>query len=48
MADNTFEHTPMAAVAFHSGFGHTATLAGAVADGARSAGATAISSTSTP
>ncbi|TQK32128.1 multimeric flavodoxin WrbA [Arthrobacter sp. SLBN-53] len=27
------------AVAYHSGFGHTATLAGAVADGAREAGA---------
>jgi multimeric flavodoxin WrbA len=30
---------PTVAVAFHSGFGHTATLAAAVADGAREAGA---------
>lgn len=30
---------PTVAVACHSGFGHTATLAGAVADGAREAGA---------
>lgn len=39
MTDNTFEHRPAIAVAYHSGFGHTATLASAVADGARAAGA---------
>jgi NAD(P)H dehydrogenase (quinone) len=39
MSDNIFERGPTLAVAFHSGFGHTATLAGAVADGARVAGA---------
>ncbi|MGE2713785.1 flavodoxin family protein [Mycolicibacterium litorale] len=33
------EHAPRLAVAFHSGFGHTAVLADAVADGARAAGA---------
>ncbi len=31
--------TPSVVVAYHSGFGHTATLAGAVADGARAGGA---------
>ncbi|MUL65435.1 NADPH-dependent FMN reductase [Mycobacterium sp. CBMA 234] len=40
MSDNTFEDSPSVVVAYHSGFGHTATLAAAVADGARSAGAT--------
>jgi multimeric flavodoxin WrbA len=38
MSDNSFE-SPAIAVAYHSGFGHTATLAGAVAAGARAAGA---------
>jgi NAD(P)H dehydrogenase (quinone) len=38
MSDNTFER-PSIAVAYQSGFGHTATLAGAVAAGARAAGA---------
>ncbi|MEH3128552.1 MAG: flavodoxin family protein [Mycolicibacterium neoaurum] len=33
------DSTPTVAVACHSGFGHTATLAGAVADGVRAAGA---------
>ncbi|KUI40256.1 flavodoxin family protein [Mycobacterium sp. GA-2829] len=33
------DHAPHVAVAYHSGFGHTAVLADAVADGARSAGA---------
>lgn len=39
MQDNMFDTTPTMVVAYHSGFGHTATLAGAVADGARGAGA---------
>lgn len=39
MQDNTLDSTPTIVVAYHSGFGHTATLAAAVADGARSAGA---------
>ncbi|BBY15527.1 flavodoxin family protein [Mycolicibacterium litorale] len=33
------DHAPRVAVAFHSGFGHTAALAESVADGARAAGA---------
>ncbi|MCV7225201.1 flavodoxin family protein [Mycolicibacterium komossense] len=37
MLDNTFGE-PTIAIAYHSGFGHTATLAGAVASGARDAG----------
>ena len=39
MTDNRFGVAPTMVVAYHSGFGHTATLAEAVADGARSAGA---------
>ncbi|MET0703405.1 MAG: flavodoxin family protein [Mycobacterium sp.] len=39
MSENMVEHRPTVAVAFHSGFGHTATLAGSVAEGARAAGA---------
>jgi NAD(P)H dehydrogenase (quinone) len=38
MSDNTFD-TLTLAIAYHSGFGHTATLAAAVADGARDGGA---------
>ncbi|MGK2867568.1 MAG: flavodoxin family protein [Mycobacterium sp.] len=34
-----FDTAPTIVVAYHSGFGHTATLAGSVADGARGAGA---------
>ena len=39
MSDNTLD--PTMAVAYHSGFGHTATLAQSVADGVRSVGAVA-------
>jgi NAD(P)H dehydrogenase (quinone) len=39
MSDNTFHDAPSVVVAYQSGFGHTATLAEAVAAGARSAGA---------
>mgnify|MGYP000387850652 CR=1 FL=1 len=48
MSDNTFEAAaPSVVVAYQSGFGHTATLADAVAHGARSAGA-AVSSVRLP
>ena len=39
MNDNHFHGTPVLAVAYHSGFGHTSTLATAVAAGARAGGA---------
>lgn len=39
MTDNAFGNRPTIAIAYHSGFGHTATLASAVADGARAEGA---------
>jgi NAD(P)H dehydrogenase (quinone) len=39
MSGNSSEATPTLAIAYHSGFGHTATLAGAVAAGARAGGA---------
>jgi NAD(P)H dehydrogenase (quinone) len=39
MTDNGFAHDPRIVVAYHSGFGHTATLAGAVAKGAQTGGA---------
>lgn len=39
MTDNTFGNRPAIVIAYHSGFGHTATLASAVADGARAEGA---------
>lgn len=39
MSNNTFHDAPSVAVAYQSGFGHTAFLAEAVAAGARSAGA---------
>lgn len=39
MTDNAFANRPAIVIAYHSGFGHTATLACAVADGARSEGA---------
>jgi len=39
MTDNTFGDRPAIIIAYHSGFGHTATLASAVADGARNEGA---------
>ena len=44
MSDNNFEITdPAVVVAYQSGFGHTATLAEAVANGARSVGAAVVS-----
>jgi multimeric flavodoxin WrbA len=39
MTDNGFGGRPTVAIAYHSGFGHTATLAEAVATGARAGGA---------
>lgn len=39
MTDNALVNRPTVIIAYHSGFGHTATLALAVADGARDAGA---------
>lgn len=39
MTDNAFGNRPAIVIAYHSGFGHTATLASAVADGARAEGA---------
>jgi NAD(P)H dehydrogenase (quinone) len=39
MSRNGFDATPTVVIAYHSGFGHTATLAGAVAAGARAGGA---------
>src|SRR6478735_7753644 len=39
MTDNAFGNRPAIGIAYHSGFGHTATLASAVADGARAEGA---------
>jgi NAD(P)H dehydrogenase (quinone) len=39
MSGNDSHATPVLAVAYHSGFGHTSTLAGAVAAGARTGGA---------
>lgn len=39
MTDKAFGHRPVIVIAFHSGFGHTATLASAVAEGARAEGA---------
>jgi multimeric flavodoxin WrbA len=35
MTDNDFDATPTVVIAYHSGFGHTSTLAEAVAVGAR-------------
>ena len=43
MSDNAFPDAPSVVVAYQSGFGHTAVLAEAVADGARSTGATVTS-----
>ena len=39
MSDNEFGNRPGVVIAYHSGFGHTATLAHAVAEGARAEGA---------
>jgi NAD(P)H dehydrogenase (quinone) len=39
MSDNKFDATPILAIAYHSGFGHTSNLALAVANGARAGGA---------
>ena len=39
MTDNAFGNRPAIVIAYHSGFGHTATLASAVAYGARAEGA---------
>lgn len=39
MTDNAFGNRPAIVVAYHSGYGHTATLASAVADGVRAEGA---------
>ncbi len=39
MNTNDFHATPSLAIAYHSGFGHTRTLAGAVAEGASAGGA---------
>lgn len=39
MTDNAFGNRPAIVIAYHSGFGHTATLASAVADGAHTDGA---------
>jgi multimeric flavodoxin WrbA len=39
MSDNDFDATPAVVIAFHSGFGHTSTLAEAVAVGAQAGGA---------
>ena len=39
MTDNAFGNRPAIVIAYHSGFGHTATLASAVAGGARAEGA---------
>lgn len=39
MTDNTSPEFALVAIAYHSGFGHTAVLAGAVAEGARDGGA---------
>jgi NAD(P)H dehydrogenase (quinone) len=39
MNANDFHATPSLAIAYHSGFGHTRTLAGAVAEGVRAGGA---------
>lgn len=42
MSDNALQQSPRVAIAYHSGFGHTAALAAAVASGAV-AGAAEIS-----
>jgi multimeric flavodoxin WrbA len=39
MTDSAFGNRPAIVIAYHSGFGHTATLASAVADGAHAGGA---------